>query len=93
MYFINLGDLKKITSLDVLGFNIWMPDFDNRTALHIACSEDHRDVVEYFIHRGKMDCEKNGDLDICRFLAPKVKLFRQNRVFFLYFSCYIFSLM
>ena len=33
-------------------FNVCKGDYDDRTALHIACSEGHFPIVQYFIENG-----------------------------------------
>ena len=45
---------NKGTVLEVLskGCDINFADYDNRTALHVACSENHLDLVNLLIEKG-----------------------------------------
>ena len=38
-----------------LGVDFNMPDYDNRTALHLAASNGHLNVVKFLVQRGKVD--------------------------------------
>lgn len=44
------GDLSEVMRLASLGFNLFLADYDDRTALHVAASSGHYDVVEYLIY-------------------------------------------
>lgn len=43
------GDLNSIIRLHLCGVEMGLSDFDGRTALHLAASGGHREVVEYLL--------------------------------------------
>ena len=45
------GDLIEIKSLEAKGIDLNEADYDGRTPIHIAASEGHFNIVEYFILR------------------------------------------
>ena len=44
--------IELIKSVNLRGFNLNSYDYDGRTALHLAASEGHLDVVKYLIEHG-----------------------------------------
>jgi glutaminase len=46
------GDLLLIQTLHILGWKVNAYDYDGRTALGIAASEGHLDVVKYLVSHG-----------------------------------------
>ena len=46
------GDLTEIQKLVANGINLNEPDYDGRTALHLAASNGHLNVVNYLINKG-----------------------------------------
>ena len=48
----SIGDLNSIIVLESKGLDLNKFDYDGRTALHLACSEGHLDIVEYLIKKG-----------------------------------------
>ena len=53
MYFAAYdGDLLLIQTLHILGWKVNAYDYDGRTALGIAASEGHLDVVKYLVSHG-----------------------------------------
>jgi glutaminase len=46
------GDLLLIQTLHILGWKVDAYDYDGRTALGIAASEGHLDVVKYLVSHG-----------------------------------------
>jgi len=49
------GDLTEIKRLCSNGADIWCSDYDQRTPLHLACSEGHMQVVRYMIRLARND--------------------------------------
>jgi len=49
------GDLTEIKRLCSNGADIWCSDYDQRTPLHLACSEGHVQVVRYMIRLARND--------------------------------------
>ena len=48
-----MGDLASVKRLCLNpNLNIETGDYDGRTALHLAASEGHRDILEYIIQQG-----------------------------------------
>jgi len=74
------GDLVELKKLRELKVNLFVTDYDNRTALHLAASEGHYDVVEFLASVAKQvhqlyprdrwnntpieDARRNGFIDI-----------------------------
>lgn len=54
------GDLNEIMRIRSAGGNLWGADYDKRTCLHLAASEGHLHVVNYFIRIARRD--ENADL-------------------------------
>lgn len=48
------GDINTIRRMYMQGFNLEMPDYDKRTALHLAASEGHLEVVQFLLNTGKV---------------------------------------
>ena len=48
----SIGDLNSIIVLESKGLDLNKFDYDGRTALHLACSEGHLEIVEYLIKKG-----------------------------------------
>ena len=48
----SIGDLNSIIVLESKGLDLNKYDYDGRTALHLACSEGHLEIVEYLIKKG-----------------------------------------
>ena len=46
------GDLDALKQEDAKGANLACADYDGRTALHLAASEGHADVVAWIIEKG-----------------------------------------
>lgn len=46
------GDLDEIKRLQAIGVNLDQPDYDGRTALHLAASENQSEVVKYLLDNG-----------------------------------------
>ena len=46
------GDLEEVKRLHAIGIDLDQGDYDNRTALHLAVSENQVKVVDYLIHNG-----------------------------------------
>jgi ankyrin repeat protein len=63
----SIGDLNSIILLESKGIDLNSYDYDKRTALHLACSECHLNVVEYLIKKkvniDNMDRWSNKALD------------------------------
>ena len=49
------GDLANIRKLDRLGINLLQKDYDDRTAIHLASSNNRIDVVNYLINHSTQD--------------------------------------
>ena len=47
----SIGDLNSILILESKGVNLNSYDYDKRTALHLACSEGHINVIEYLLKK------------------------------------------
>jgi len=47
----SIGDLNSIIILDSKGVDLNSYDYDKRTALHLACSEGHINVIEYLLKK------------------------------------------
>jgi glutaminase len=45
------GDLLEIKRLVAGGYDLNEPDYDGRTALHLACANGHLDVVHYLVNK------------------------------------------
>lgn len=53
LHYCALGDLKGIKALKIENdVEMDIGDYDGRTALHLACSENHLRIVEYLIKNG-----------------------------------------
>lgn len=59
LYSSSIGDLEEIKKLRIVGFDITLSDYDNRTALHLAASEGHYNIIKYFINY----CKKYNNED------------------------------
>ena len=46
------GDLDEIRRLHSIGIDLSEPDYDGRTALHLAASENQGEVVKYLLKNG-----------------------------------------
>ena len=46
------GDLDEIQRLEALGVNLDASDYDGRTAIHLAASEGHANVVDFLLNKG-----------------------------------------
>jgi len=51
-YAASVGNLENIKSLLAVGANINIGDYDNRTALHVACGQDNLEVVLFLVSEG-----------------------------------------
>jgi ankyrin repeat protein len=51
-YAAYFGDVEMIDNLRILGWNVNGQDYDGRTAIGIAASEGHLNVVKYLISKG-----------------------------------------
>jgi glutaminase len=64
---LNIGELSEVQRLIDSGVDVRLGDYDRRTALHIACSEGHHDVVKLLLQKGAqvsvIDRWKNTPLD------------------------------
>jgi glutaminase len=49
-YAASQGDLNEIKSLDAKGIDLDLADYDGRTPLHVAASEGHINIINYFIN-------------------------------------------
>ena len=49
-----LGDLEHLRKLFNLGVDMGQPDYDGRTALHLAVCENHIEIVKFLLHVGKV---------------------------------------
>ena len=47
----SIGDLNSIIILESKGVDLNSYDYDKRTALHLACSECHTNVIEYLVKK------------------------------------------
>ena len=47
----SIGDLNSIIILETKGVDLNSFDYDKRTALHLACSECHTNVIEYLVKK------------------------------------------
>jgi glutaminase len=47
----SIGDLNSIIILESKGVDLNSYDYDKRTALHLACSECHINVIEYLLKK------------------------------------------
>lgn len=47
----SLGDLTEVTRLTATGVNLNEADYDGRTALHLAASEGHTDIIRYLLDK------------------------------------------
>jgi len=52
IYAASYGDLDEIKRLEAQGASLSAADYDGRTALHLAASENQADVVEYLLAHG-----------------------------------------
>ncbi len=52
IYAASSGDLRELSRLEVLGVDIGLADYDGRTALHLASSENQLEVAKYLIKKG-----------------------------------------
>ena len=48
------GDIPAIKKMIAKGIQIDVADYDGRTPLHLACSEGHNDLIEYFFGKCKI---------------------------------------
>uniref|UniRef100_A0A0N4Z4L7 asparaginase n=1 Tax=Parastrongyloides trichosuri TaxID=131310 RepID=A0A0N4Z4L7_PARTI len=82
-YGADTNDLKLLESLYESGANFGAPDYNQKTGLHVACSQGNRDAVEYFLKCGANIHAKdvNGDTPLICAIRSKnyacVKLLRQ----------------
>ena len=51
IYAASFGDLDEIRRLDAIGVDLTEADYDGRTALHLAASENQIEVVKYLLSR------------------------------------------
>ncbi len=51
IYAASFGDLDEIKRLEATGVDLSAPDYDGRTALHLAAAENQAEVVRYLISR------------------------------------------
>jgi ankyrin repeat protein len=51
-YAAYFGDVEMMDNLRLLGWNVNGQDYDGRTAVGIAASEGHLDVIKYLISKG-----------------------------------------
>jgi len=51
------GDLGALKRYVLQGINMDLPDYDGRTALHVAASEGHPNVVRFLLHRCHVNWE------------------------------------
>jgi len=47
------GDTNELRRLEAQGVDLFMGDYDNRTALHLACSEGHKGTAAFLIQKAK----------------------------------------
>jgi len=47
------GDTNELRRLEALGVNLFIGDYDSRTALHLACSEGHTGTAAFLIQKAK----------------------------------------
>lgn len=84
IFYASTGNLKEIRRLVALGKDINAPDYDRRTALHLACAEGHLDAVKYLVVHGARkdikdrfgndavaEAERCGHNEILEFLKSK----------------------
>lgn len=82
----NLGDLDQIKAMHQNGANLDSADYDGRTALHLAASEGHLDIVQFLIEQNVclnpvdrwggtpiQDALRHGHHHIATLLLPLVK--------------------
>ena len=55
LFAASYGDKMALERAFLSGMNMNMGDYDNRTALHLACSEDHLACVKYLVETCKVD--------------------------------------
>lgn len=48
----SIGDISEVRKLIAQGVDVNSSDYDNRTALHLACSTGNADVVDYLLKSG-----------------------------------------
>jgi len=51
-YSSSVGNIENLKSLISVGANVNIGDYDQRTALHVACGQDNLDVVLFLISEG-----------------------------------------
>ena len=47
-----MGDLASVKRLNIIGHDLSEANYDGRTALHLACSNGHFQVVKYLLESG-----------------------------------------
>lgn len=52
IYAASFGNLEEIRRLEAMGVELGQADYDGRTALHLAASENQLAIVQYLIERG-----------------------------------------
>ncbi|WP_196886056.1 glutaminase A [Aureivirga sp. CE67] len=58
MYAAGFGDLNEIQRLEAEGMSLNSSDYDGRTALHLAASENQLEIVKYLLDKKvQIDCE------------------------------------
>ena len=53
--FASLGDISAIRRLRLNNFDLSLCDYDDRTALHLAASNGHLNVVRYLMEKGGLE--------------------------------------
>lgn len=61
----NIGDLKEVERIlknddQIININVHNNEHDQQTALHLACENDHLDVVKCLIEKGNADVNALG---------------------------------
>jgi len=53
LFAASTGDLGEMQRLKLSGVDVWKPDYDARSALHLAASEGNYEIVEYLLSLSK----------------------------------------